>query len=278
MDPFVAFSTLACPEWDIATVLTQAARHGYDGLEWRGGDHGHVRPDMPASDKALLRQMARDAGLAAVAVTAYSSLISDDSEIRRANVTELCRYADLAAELDASRVRAFVGKLPAGVDPASRQARIVECLITTADYAQRLGVCIAVEPHDDFVRSAVIAEILRATPHPALGVIWDIGNAYAAGEEPHDSYPLLKERLSYVQVKDGSGRGEQWRLTRLGEGETPLRQAFDLLIAGGFHGPLSVEWEYAWHPELDAPEIALPHAAAYVRRVWADARSGSTRG
>lgn len=277
MDPLVAFSTLACPGWDIATVLTQAARHGYDGLEWRGGNRGHVRPDMPASDKTLLVKMSSDVGLAAVAITAYSSLISDDREVRQANVADLCRYADLAAEIGAPRVRAFIGELPAGVDPATRQARIVECLIAAADHAQRLGVCIAVEPHDDFVRSSVIAEILRAAPHPALGVIWDIGNAYAAGEEPIDSYPLLKDRLSYVQVKDGSGRGDQWRLTRLGEGQTPLRQAFDLLIEGGFSGPLSVEWEYAWHPELDPPEIALPHAVAYVRRLWADACDPSKR-
>jgi sugar phosphate isomerase/epimerase len=107
-----------------------------------------------------------------------------------------------------------------------------------------------------------------------LGVIWDIGNAYAAGEDPADSFPLLHQRLSYVQVKDGLGRGDGWRLTRLGEGEAPLRQAFALLADGGYDGPLSVEWEYAWHPELDPPEIALPHAVAVVRLLWNEARSG----
>jgi hypothetical protein len=31
---------------------------------------------------------------------------------------------------------------------------------------------------------------------------------------------------------------------------------------------LSVEWEYAWHPELDPPEIALPAALRTVRELW----------
>jgi len=277
MEPPVAFSTLACPAWDIATVLSQAARHGYDGIEWRGGDRGHVRPGMPAADKALLRKAAGDAGLSAIAVTAYSSLVSDDAAVRQANVSELCRYADLAAELGAPRVRAFIGALPPGTDPASCFARVVECVLSAAEYAQRLGVVIALEPHDDFVHSAVVAEILRAAPHPALGVIWDIGNAASIGEDPSDSYPLLYERLSYVQVKDGRGSGDRWQLTRLGEGDVPLRRAFELLAAGGYRGPLSVEWEYAWHPELDPPEIALPQAVAYIRSLWRDASSGPQR-
>ena len=277
MEPLVAFSTLACPAWDIATVLSQATRHGYDGIEWRGGPHGHVQPGLPVSRKTLVRRMSADAGVSAIAVTAYSSLVSDDAAVRQANVSELCRYADLAAELDASRVRAFVGALPPGTDPASCYARVVEALIAAADYAHRLGVSIALEPHDDFVHSAVIAEILRAAPHPALGVIWDIGNAASVGEDPSDGYPLLHERLSYVQVKDGRGRGDHWQLTRLGEGDVPLRRAFELLAAGGYRGPLSLEWEYAWHPELDPPEIALPQAAAYIRGLWRDANSGSQR-
>ena len=269
----VAFSTLACPAWDIATVLTRAAAYGYDGLEWRGGDHGHVQPGMPAAHKVLLRQMSADLGLSAVALTAYTSFVSDEAAVRHANVISLCQYADLAAELMAPRVRAFVGELPPGTDPAATYARAAECLLAAAEYAHPLGVQIALEPHDDFVRSAVAAEILRAAPHPALGVIWDFANAYRAGESPPAGYPFLRERLSYVQVKDGRGQGDAWQLTPLGAGETPVRQALDLLAGAGYPGPFSVEWEYAWHPELDPPETALPPALRFVRRVWAEACS-----
>lgn len=277
MENPIAFSTLACPAWDIATVLTRAAAYGYAGLEWRGGDHGHVQPGMSSAKKTLLRQMSADIGLAAIAITAYTSFVSADARDRQANVAELCRYADLAAELGAHCVRAFVGELPPDTNPATTYERVAACLATAAEYAHRLGVQIALEPHDDFVRSLAIAPILRAIPHPALGVIWDVGNAYSAGENPTEGHELLRQRLSYVQVKDGLGRGITWQLTMLGKGDVPLRQAFELLTRDGYTGPISVEWEYGWHPELDPPEVALPQAIRFVRNLWAEAQSIGVR-
>jgi sugar phosphate isomerase/epimerase len=79
----------------------------------------------------------------------------------------------------------------------------------------------------------------------------------------------LKNRLAYVQVKDGVGRAPDWKLCSLGKGEVPLKRACELLLAHGYEGALSVEWEYAWHPELDPPEIALPLALRTVRELLA---------
>src|SRR5688572_18808276 len=110
----VTFSTLACPSWSIETVIARASEYGYDGIEWRGGPQGHIQPNAPAGQKATLRQMSSDAGLTALAVTAYTSFVSDISKERRANVDELRRYSDLAAELGAQHVRAFLGELPTG--------------------------------------------------------------------------------------------------------------------------------------------------------------------
>jgi sugar phosphate isomerase/epimerase len=70
-----------------------------------------------------------------------------------------------------------------------------------------------------------------------------------------------------VQVKDGRGRGADWTLTPIGAGEVPLGTAFGLLMTAGFGGAISVEWERAWHPELDPPEVALPGALKVVRRL-----------
>ena len=275
MNP-ITFSTLACPNWQIETVISKATEFGYDGIEWRGGSQGHVQPDMPEAKKALLRQKCSDAALMSLSVTAYTSFVSNFPEERRANVYELQRYADLAAELGASYVRAFLGELPKGTTlDSSVYEKIEDCLNAAADYANSVGVEIAVEPHDDFVRSSTVAPVLRDARHPALRVIWDIGNAFAAGEEPAEGLDLLKDYIGYVQVKDGKGRDPNWRLCPLGVGDVPLRQAFELLLAKGYEGAFSVEWEYAWHPELDPPEIALPAALHTVRELLAAAQTES---
>jgi sugar phosphate isomerase/epimerase len=215
-------------------------------------------------------------GLISLAVTAYTSFVSDSSIERQANTDELQRYVDLAAEVGASYVRTFLGELPDGTKPNLEiYENISDCLTAVSEYANSVGVKIAVEPHDDFVRSATIAPILSRLSHPALRVIWDIGNAFAAGEEPEEGFGLLKDRIAYVQVKDGRGRNPDWQLCSLGEGDVPLGRAFELLLANDFQGAFSVEWEYAWHPELEPPEIALPAALKTLRELLTAAQPES---
>src|SRR6185369_15762098 len=118
---------------------------------------------------------------------------------------------DLAAELDAPYVRTFLGELPEGTTlDSSLYKKISDCLNTAAEYAESVGVKIAIEPHDDFVRSSSVVPILKEVQHPALSIIWDIANAFAAGEDPAEGFVLLKDRLAYVQVKDGNRYGYKW--------------------------------------------------------------------
>ena len=276
MNP-ITFSTLACPQWQIETVITKAIEYGYDGIEWRGGPQGHVQPTMPTAQKAILQKMLMDTGLIAVAVTAYTSFVSPLAKERQSNIDELRRYTDLAAELDAPYVRTFLGELPEGAKlDSSIYNNISDCLNVAAEYAETVGVKIAVEPHDDFARSSTVAPIFNQLQSPrALRVIWDLGNAFAAGEEPVEGYDLLKDHIAYVQVKDGKGRVPAWQLCPVGEGDIPLGQAFDLLVANDYQDAFSVEWEYAWHPELDPPEIALPAALQTIRKLLASAQPES---
>jgi sugar phosphate isomerase/epimerase len=271
----IAFSTLACPDWKIETVIAKAVEYGYDGIEWRGGAQGHVGPDMPAAKKRLLREACSDAGLMSLAVTAYTTFVSAVAEERQASVDELRRYADLAADLSADYVRTFLGELSDDVKrDDSLYRKISDCLHTACEYADSVGVKIAVEPHDSFVRAADILPVFQQAHH-ALRLIWDVGNAFAAGESPADVFDLFKDHLAYVQVKDGKGRDPNWQLCPLGEGDVPLQQIFELLVNNGYQGAFSVEWEYAWHPELDPPEIALPAALRTVQKISAAAKQES---
>ena len=275
MNP-ITFSTLACPAWSIETIIEKASDFGYDGIEWRGGPQGHIQPTISTSQITSLQKASANAGVFAVAITAYTSFVSPVAKERQANIDELRRYADLAAELDAPYVRAFLGELPNGVIlDSSIYGNILDCLNTAADYAESVGVKVAIEPHDDFVRSSTIVPILNRVQHPGLRVIWDIGNTFAADEEPPHGFELLKDRIAYVQVKDGKRADATWQLCSLGQGNVPLRQAFELLLANDYQGTFSVEWEYAWHPELDPPEIALPAALITVRELLSAAQTES---
>jgi sugar phosphate isomerase/epimerase len=267
----LAFSTLACPEWTAETVVERARAFGYDGIEWRGGEQGHVPPLLSAAACGALRQRVAAAGLFSLALTAYTAFTSPDPAERAVHIASLRRSVDQAHELGARFVRIFLGELPAGRTLTAAYAGIIESLAAAADYARGAGVGLAIEPHDDFVRPASVAPVLEALPEPEISVIWDVGNAYAAGDLPAQTWPRLGPRLAYVQVKDGTGQGESWRLGPVGEGHVPLKEAVALLRDGPapFGGAISVEWERAWHPELDPAERALPRARQYMEELLA---------
>jgi sugar phosphate isomerase/epimerase len=265
----LAFSTLACGEWSAEAVIASAAEFGYDGLEWRGGGQGHVSPNMAPAERQQLRRRVADAGLTSLAVTAYSRFTSPDPAERATQLDELRQHLDLAADLGAQFVRTFVGQLPPGRAAAEAVPAICECLLAAAEHAAQVGVIVGAETHDDFVRSAAIAEIVNTVGHPALRAVWDVGNAFAAGEDPAQGLRLLGQYLGYVQLKDGVIRDGEWHLTPFGQGQVPLERTLTGLRSIGYHGALSVEWERAWHPELDPPETALPAALAELRRLLA---------
>jgi sugar phosphate isomerase/epimerase len=261
----ITFSTLACGEWSAETVIARAAQFGYDGLEWRGGPQGHVSPALSSAERQALRRRVAEAGLISLAVTGYSRFTSPEAAERAAQLDHLRQHLDLAADLGAPYVRTFIGALPPGRTTAQALPAICECLHAAAEHAAQRGVIVAAESHDDWVRSAAVAELITAVRHPALRAVWDFGNAFAAGEDPLEGLRVLGPHLGYVHVKDGILIGTQWRLTRLGEGQVPLERVIQGLLAAGYQGGLTVEWERAWHPELEPAETALPAALAAIR-------------
>ncbi|NJN44241.1 MAG: sugar phosphate isomerase/epimerase [Anaerolineae bacterium] len=264
----LTFSTLACPHWSIQTIVNNAVAYGYDGVEWRGDRRGtlilHSKEPIEKSWQGQCKWQNLISTLESPLTTSF--VFRRNIDERNRNVGELCQYAELAADIDAGHVRAFLGELPINSPPNPKiHPQIAECLLRAADYAQTLGVTIAVEPHDDFISSPIVASILDLALHPALKVIWDVGNTYAIGETPRDGLTHLGKRLAYVHLKDGWGQGDDWQLGLFGQGEVPLSEIIRLLLAQPFNGAFNVEWEWAWHPDLDPPEVALPHAAMILR-------------
>lgn len=265
----LAFSTLGCPEWDAERVVAAAATYGYDGIEWRGGPEGTVRSGWSTERRRALRLSLGRAGISSIAVTSYPNLISGDPAERARSVHEIVEHVELAGDLGAPVVRVFVGVQDDGAGDEELRDRAVAGLLGALDATSGSDVTLAIEPHDAHARAEAILPILDAIPDPRLGVVWDIANAWGAGEAPATGLVAYADRIAYVQIKDGTGRGAGWQLCALGEGDVPLAAALDGLVAwvsanGVAMPPISLEWERAWHPTLAPPEIALPAARRWI--------------
>jgi sugar phosphate isomerase/epimerase len=271
--PTIACSTLACPEWAVDEVIRRVAQFGYDAIEWRGGPDGHVRTDWPAARRTELRRRVQDAGLASLAVTAYTQFVSGDRTTRADSIDHLRRHLELAADLGAPFVRAFLGEVDDDSSMAVQLDRAVEALAAAVETARDVGVEIAIEPHDDFARAASVRPVLDRLEGDVVGVVWDIVNAWGLGELPPDGLAAIRGRIRYVQLKDARWVDGVWQLSRLGEGDVPLLDAIRALAIDGPLPPLSVEWERAWHPELDPADVALPAALRAVRDLVRQSRA-----
>jgi sugar phosphate isomerase/epimerase len=256
----VAFSTLAFPNATLASAVSLGRRWGYAGVELRLIDGELIDPSMSAADRARVMQTVTAAGLPIVAVDSSIRLTSDDDP-----GAQLRRFLELASDWAAPLVRVFGGPLdPAGRARQEQLRAAARVLGSSVPLARRLGVAIGVETHDDFSASSVVAELLALADaegaDPAwVGAVWDSHHPYRTGESPADVYANLHGRVLLAQVKDARRKADgDWQLVLLGEGEVPVREMLRLLADGGYRNWTSVEWEKRWHPEIEAPEIALP--------------------
>ena len=250
--PRVAFSTLAYPYTTLASAVSLGRRWGYAGVELRLIDGELIDPSMPAAERARVKQAL--AGLPVVALDSSIRLTDDDSG------PPLWRFLQLASDWEAPLVRVFGGALPpSGPARQDRLRAAALVLESSVPMARRLGVAIGVETHDDFSASSVVAELLAMADPEWVGAVWDSHHPHRMGEPPADVYANLGRRILLAQVKDARRTPDgDWQLVLLGEGEVPVREMLGLLAADGYQNWVSVEWEKRWHPEIEAPEVALP--------------------
>jgi sugar phosphate isomerase/epimerase len=203
-----------------------------------------------------VKQTIASAGLPIVSVDSSILLTADDAG------SELRRFLELANDWESPLIRVYGG--PLAEEPRARRTQIevaAGVLAKAVPLAERLGVAVAIETHDSFSASSVVAELLAMVDSRWVGALWDTHHPHRMGERPAEVYEHLGPRVLHVQVKDArrsAGHKGGWQLVPMGEGEVPVREIIGLLAAGGYEGYISVEWEKYWHPEIEEPQIALP--------------------
>ena len=269
----IAFSTLAFPDATLAEATSLGRSWGYAGVELRLIDGQPIDSSMPAAERVRVKQTIAAARLPIVAVDSMILLTADNAG------PELSRFLELANDWESPLIRVYGG--PLAEEPRARRTQIEAAagvLQRAVPLAERLGVAIAIETHDAFSASSVVAELLAMVDSKWVGALWDTHHPHRMGERPAEVYEHIGPRVLHVQVKDARRSAEHkggWRLVLLGEGEVPVREIIGLLAAGGYGGYISVEWEKYWHPEIEKPEIALPQHLKVLEE-WAQdlAREG----
>jgi sugar phosphate isomerase/epimerase len=161
-------------------------------------------------------------------------------------VERLRRVAGTAAELGTALIRVFSFYIPAGEPPQRYRDRVIDQMGALARVAEQAGVTLCHENEKEIYGDVPerCADLIASVGSPALRATFDAANFVQCGARPFtDAYPLLREYLVYLQVKDA--RAADGVVTVAGGGDGQVAETLAALRDSGFTGFVSLE------PHLD---------------------------
>lgn len=269
----LAFSSVACPAWNLATMVEKAKEYGYQGIELRGLEgqmHLPLAPQLAANPGKIAKLM-RDTGVELVCLASSAAFHMRDPKQVAENQAQAREYIDLASKLECPFVRVFGAEIPkAFIGYEKRETvlgRIATALRELAGYAADRRVTILIENSGDFVDSAAIWYLVDAADSPAVKCCWNPFAARARRERPTTSIPRLGSQINMVHVTDGkfddAGVFEGYALP--GQGTVELPRLVQLLKGIGYRGYLVFDWPKLWTQSLADADKALPAAAKFLK-------------
>ena len=112
-----------------------------------------------------------------------------------------------------------------------------------------------------------------------MALLWDAHHTFVSGKEaPEDTVRQLGRYIRHTHVKDSVPQGSDRRYVLTGTGDVPVRRQIEALAKSGYRGYYSFEWEKRWHPDIEAPEVAIAQFATVARGYLLGAGVGATPG
>ena len=262
----LAFSTLGCPAWEWPKILEFAESHGFAAIELRGLMGSMDLPARPEFAPERIAQTKKEVaahGLKIANIGSSSALHDADPAKRAQQIADAKRFIDLASALGSPYVRVFGNEIKGPKEEVL--ARVSAGLHELGEYAGPRGVTVIIESHGDFVHSSDLKEVLTRADSPHVALLWDAHHTFADGhEQPEFTVHELGSWIRHTHLKDSVPAGKERKYVLTGRGDVPIQRQVQALQKIGYKGYLCFEWEKAWHPDLEDPEIAIADYAKVV--------------
>ncbi len=261
------FSTLGAPELSLEETLALATAHRIPAVELRALGGTIELPAYLAAtygSPETLASKLRDHPVRVVGLGTSLHLIGNTRENRE----HFLDYVPWAEALEVPRLRVFDGGINAD---AAEIAQGVETLKWWRALRDEQGwqTDLMIETHNALVTTPALQRLLAAAP-TGTGILWDAHHTWKkGGENPVETWTALQPHICHIHVKDSVNRPSTrtpYSFVLPGEGEFPMQPLVEQLCSAGYAGPLSLEWEKLWHPQLPPLEQALQ--AAHQRHWW----------
>ncbi len=161
-----------------------------------------------------------------------------------------------------------------GHPPGPAPDEVLDILQQAAGQAAAAGLHLAVEVEDEFWADTGqrTAAMMAAINHPALGVNWDPGNAFMAGDISYpDGYQAIRPWVRHIHFKDAEVDSQGRRRYAL-HGQIDWAGQIQALACDGYDGYISIETHL--RPKVQAAREEL----ARVRQLIEATEKRGTKG
>lgn len=268
----LGYSTNAFVKFPLIESLDKIAQLGFKGVEIMC-DQPHLYPpeyDSNALDavKAVLeRNQLKPTNLNsftlfAVGDTYLPSWIEPEADRRRIRVDHTLACLEIAAHLGCENISVPPGgPLEKGMGRKEALALFHQGLELVLPKAEALGVQLLIEPEPDLLmeRTSEIKPFIQEIQSPAVGINFDIGHFYCAGEDPAVALEALIEWVGHMHIEDIAPSRAHHHLIA-GQGAIDFATVFKAIKQLGYSRDISLEL----YPYVDTPEAAGAESLAHL--------------
>lgn len=246
-------------ETPLKKQLEITASLGLDLLELSIAGHQNdvLQPGASANEIAEVRKLFKGHGIKLSCASTGNDFTFPEKADNLKQLESIKRVIDIAAGTGAEQLRIFAGFSPVADVTGNRWDVMIDCLRQTAEYAGRKGIVPVIETHGG-VTSATngVKHFYSTSSHPAtllkmmavlpesMKINFDPANLYAVGiKHPEEVYAKIKDRVTYVHLKDFVPVAGTDSLRPAACGESDMDWVALLKAMAGYSGPALIEYE-----------------------------------
>ena len=269
------YSTNAFVKFSLFESLEKIAALGFRGVEIMG-DRPHLYPpDFGTTDLNRIKNDLKKHDLSvtnlnsftlfAVGDTYLPSWIEPEKERRDIRIRHTLDCIKVAKDLGCGNI-----SIPPGgpLNNLSRKEAIAlfhKGLEQVIPKAEELNVKILVEPEPDLLmeNTPEFKSFIKDIRSPMVGLNFDIGHFFCAGEDPAAAFEMLFEYIGHVHLEDIAATRVHHHLIA-GHGVIQFLDIFKAMANLQYQGDISLEL----YPYADAPESAGRESLEYLRPIF----------
>lgn len=268
----LSFHTKVYHFYPLEKALSNIASLNYDGVEIWGGRPHLFAKDISRLERKKIRELCVSLGLEISSLSPSHiqapslNLASSNDNYRTEGIDYVKKCVDCAYDLETSKVHIGLGRTLNGELRENGFKRAAESFAECLDYAEDLGIKLAVEPAP-LVDTNIICTLedvkkLTEIVGKRFYIAFDIGHTNVTKESPVKFIEMLKDRIVHVHVDDNNGDSDSHLIP--GKGSIPIYTVIDALKKAGYDDYLSVELSECY--DLD-PNSAASESRELLRKI-----------